>query len=308
MLPSIALLVPATASQRQWLLPCLCVGVAALTVTCVLLAAALAAPYRQAPLTEDRTPLRMANADATLNVAPGVAGYVDRLRQSAAQDGFRPGDPLIDLSGHTPGVAYVLGARPPGVAWLFGGYPGSEAYAALALGPRVDCDTLSRAWILLEPAGTARLPVELLERYGMDAQRDYRRSPPLHAPSDYEKFGAGTSTCSARCGRRPRAAPARSAAPRNLDLRRDCGKDAHRPMKPTGRERNARDFAQHQRRGPRLWLRAVPHGALRAPAAKPRAADGSATRSSSSTTAARTMHGRPSRSCARSIRRSRASV
>jgi len=38
---------------------------------------------------------------------------------------------MIDLSGLSPGIAYVMGALPPGFAWLPAGYPFSDDFCEL---------------------------------------------------------------------------------------------------------------------------------------------------------------------------------
>ena len=69
------------------------------------------------------------------------------LRRQLAEAGFRAGDPMLDATGDSPGLVYVLGGRPLGVAWLIGGYPGSERVAARVL-DSVPVADLRRAWVL----------------------------------------------------------------------------------------------------------------------------------------------------------------
>ena len=89
------------------------------------------------------------------------ADYIDGLATQAAASGFKPGDPLVDLTGHYPGMLYLLGAKSIGAPWLIGGYPGSGKLAAAELG-RVQRGP-ERAWILAEPAPT-RLPTWVLTK------------------------------------------------------------------------------------------------------------------------------------------------
>ena len=56
---------------------------------------------------------------------------------------------MIDLTGKSPGLLYLLGAKSIGTAWNSVGYKGSldKAKATFRL---VDCQDISNAWILYE--------------------------------------------------------------------------------------------------------------------------------------------------------------
>ncbi|MBU6427560.1 MAG: hypothetical protein KGR26_00980 [Cyanobacteria bacterium REEB65] len=97
--------------------------------------------------------------------------YLGTLISSADAHGFRPGTPLIDLTGHCPGVAWALGGLAPTTPWLFGGYPHSRDYAVRAL--RLDAADLPKAWILVAPVGRRRLDPTVLDDLGLDFPAHY---------------------------------------------------------------------------------------------------------------------------------------
>ena len=137
------------------------------------LTTAMLKPYRQLkPLLTNTQPIRYLQGDATLKVSDRFAEYLTGLRAQAQAAGFKPGTPVIDLTGHSPGVLYFLGAMPVGQPWLLGGYPGSQDLAQFAL-DKVACDVLARSWLLLEADGPRALPDTALNKYGMDRLRDY---------------------------------------------------------------------------------------------------------------------------------------
>ncbi len=131
------------------------------------------APYRQAqPLRQHAHPGHLGGTGSTVLLSEEFAHYLDAAQHGARETGFRPGTPMIDLSGLSPGIPYALGARSVGLAWNIGGYPGSDALAAAAL-RKMPCDTLAAAWVLSEPTGPQKLSAEVLASFGADPVNDY---------------------------------------------------------------------------------------------------------------------------------------
>ncbi len=131
------------------------------------------APYRQ-PVSMYRQTGTIETLAHGNNLTVGIemANYLKRLNEKARQSGFKPGTPMLDLTGHHPGVIHLLGGRPVGAAWLLGGYKGSVARAEAILST-ASCGSLARAWILLEPTGHRAIPVEILEKSGISPAREY---------------------------------------------------------------------------------------------------------------------------------------
>jgi len=113
-----------------------------------------------------------------LLLAADVQRYLTDLRAAATRNGFRPGDDMIDLTGHNPGALFAVGAQSLGRAWIIGGYPGSRDLAVRMLGT-VPCEKLVQAWVLLEEGGPREISVAVLNDFGLDASRDYDRVEPI---------------------------------------------------------------------------------------------------------------------------------
>ncbi len=132
-------------------------------IAVAVLAAGMAYPYRQTqPVRQNDQVVEVGARGARLILSSDFAAYIRRLQVIARENGFRSGDPLIDLTGHYPGAPFVLGAIPVGQAWMIGGYPGSEALAAAAL-RRVSCATLAASWLLVEPSGPRAISQAVVE-------------------------------------------------------------------------------------------------------------------------------------------------
>jgi hypothetical protein len=106
-------------------------------------------PYRIfAPIMEQTELVTINSSGAELRLDPITTRFVRTLRDIALREDFCEGEPLIDMSGLTPGVAYVMGALPPGFAWLPAGYPFSDRFANFVL-ERVPHDVLDRSWLVV---------------------------------------------------------------------------------------------------------------------------------------------------------------
>src|SRR5260370_14436947 len=106
-----------TAKHAAWhsLIPI--TGAALLVPTTVLLVA-MANPYRQVhALRLQKTEVQIGRANSTLLLDADGATYVRDLRQILADNGFQAGDPMLDLSGVSPGSIYLIGRHPPGTPW-----------------------------------------------------------------------------------------------------------------------------------------------------------------------------------------------
>jgi hypothetical protein len=158
-----------------------------LAQTWAILLLSMEFPYRQAlPLCENDRLVRIED-HTVLRVSPDIANYISRLHEILAHQGFRAGDPVIDLTGRSPTTLHLVQAKAVGLAWLCGGYRGSEAMVAAALN-RVPAETLRQAWVLTEPDGLRRISSDLLHHYALDLSRDYELVGSLESPvADYSK-------------------------------------------------------------------------------------------------------------------------
>ena len=138
----------------------------------LLIVSALANPYRSPqPLPRNEVDISIQERDS-LRLAGSHAKYLGDLKELARQSGFRAGTPMIDMTGHSPGVLYFLGARSVGLAWNSGGYPGSAAFVANAL-RYVPCEQLAQSWLLMEPQGPRQIPDQVLSTFGAEAVANY---------------------------------------------------------------------------------------------------------------------------------------
>lgn len=172
-LASITLLGPAIRKYASWSL-IMPLVLATQTVTAVLLHSGAERPYRQPqPLRLNKTRLVVSPQQSILILPIEYATYITTSKQTAQSSGFTPGTPIIDLTGLSPGLLFLLGAESIGQAWTIGAYPGSlqVAKAALSLTP---CEKIATAWILLEPDGPRSISTEILTNLGAAFPEEYK--------------------------------------------------------------------------------------------------------------------------------------
>lgn len=126
-------------------------------------------PYRlPTPVSGQDQPVPVGMRRDRVEVDARTRRYFEQLQELAGRAGFRAGTPLIDLTGGSPGAAYVLGARTPGIPWLAGSV--DFVLHALRLEPET---SLRRAWVLTSPTGRSQLPSTLLRDLGLPFPEGY---------------------------------------------------------------------------------------------------------------------------------------
>jgi hypothetical protein len=146
-------------------------------------------PMRQSePLSGQNHPIRNTTGSGEILVAADLADYVVSLRGLLNGAGFQPNDPLVDLTGHSPGAVFLAGGAPPGVPWLLGGYPGSKSFAAEALA-LAGCEARATAWVITEPGGPDAVPNDVLHEFGLDLERDFQYVGTVATPRTTFKVG-----------------------------------------------------------------------------------------------------------------------
>lgn len=174
LLAGLTLLGPTIRERASWLIA-LPLVLATQAVTATLLKTGLEQPYRQPePLRNNNATLEIGLHRSPLILSADYAAYIENAITSAQNSGFESDSPVIDLSGQSPGVLYVLGANSIGQAWTIGGYSGSLklAEAALSLTP---CEKIATAWILYEPNGPRSIPTELMSSLGSSFPEGYEQ-------------------------------------------------------------------------------------------------------------------------------------
>ena len=131
-------------------------------------------PYRQTgPLKSNNTETKINSNGAILKLSSNYASYINNLRIVAIKSGFKKNDPVIDLTGQSPGILYILGAENLGYAWLSGGYPGSLKQATSYLN-LISCKKISNAWIIYEINGPRSISNELIMYQGAKFPEEYK--------------------------------------------------------------------------------------------------------------------------------------
>lgn len=184
-------LLPGKLGQRI-LGPALLVGLA---WTGLLLQSASKHPYREAePLFSQNTLVPYGGKGASLWLDDAQRDYFQALRGAAAEQGFKNGMPVLDMTGQSPGVLHGLGAKSVASPWFFGDYPGGQDRAAMVI-DRVSCQELASMWVLTEPAGPRHIDLEILTRRGLDLKRDYLKVITLQSPLNSRGYpGSETQT------------------------------------------------------------------------------------------------------------------
>lgn len=151
-------------------------------LTVLLLAVTLENPIRQPqPLRLNTSPLVLGGRGSALVLPASYETYFTDLRDGLKRAGYRAGDPVIDLSGHSMGILFAVEALPMGSPYLPGDLPGSDAFAVFAL-RNMSCQDLARSWVLTEPEGPRHLGPQVLSDLGLDLKRDYRKRFELMTP------------------------------------------------------------------------------------------------------------------------------
>jgi hypothetical protein len=125
-------------------------------------------PYRQdQPKWTYKNLLTISPANQSIYVSESIYNYVAEAQELLNKNGFTLGNPIIDMTGQSPTLVYVLGGKAVGQAWMIGGYPGSSKLAKKAIS-QIKKDDLERAWIITEENGPRSLALSALTENGMD--------------------------------------------------------------------------------------------------------------------------------------------
>ena len=141
-------------------------------------------PYRQPSLLAIKSE-KVNIRNSSLILSSYHAHNIIKWKELAKKVGFNKGTPLIDLTGYSPGIAYILGAESIGQPWMFSTYKGSEAYVYNSL-LSVKCSKLAKAWLLkADGAYPSKLPTKFLYKSGIDFDNNYQ----LMGVGDYARYG-----------------------------------------------------------------------------------------------------------------------
>jgi len=147
-------------------------GIAVQLVTVALIQSAMQTPYRQPQPLADNDAMIEISFGNTLMLSRGFAQYITEAKSVVKQAKFSKGTPMIDLTGQSPGLLYLIGANNIGQPWTVGGYSGSDALAVSMLN-KVTCQDLAKSWLLIEPEGPLRIAPSTLLSFGANLEADY---------------------------------------------------------------------------------------------------------------------------------------
>lgn len=155
MLAIVAFLSP-LAQQGRSLATLLPLTVVAQLLSVSLISSSIRKPFRQVKDLRTYTAVMHMPGGGKLVLSQSLRDYLATARAQARVAGLEVGIPVVDLTGLSPSLLYVLETRALGLAWLMGSYPGSDAVAVETLGLE-NCADLAKAWVLVEPEGPYRL-------------------------------------------------------------------------------------------------------------------------------------------------------
>ncbi|MQW57442.1 hypothetical protein [Sinorhizobium meliloti] len=129
-------------------------------------------PWEDVKNLRDYTAVMPMTGGGKLVIAESLHHYLAAARAKARGAGLEVGAPVVDLTGGSPTLLYVLDARPLGLPWLTGWFPGGSAVAVETLGLE-NCADLAKAWVLIEPEGKYHLDhASVMASFGA-GQADY---------------------------------------------------------------------------------------------------------------------------------------
>ena len=133
---------------------------------------ALSGPYRQADIIHhQRTPIQMphqAHAIVSKELDDCVSGLNAQSNQFISLKPFN----LIDFTGFSAGLMYLINANPVGSPWFLTGYPGSNQYFYRILSPILNIDRQSH-YLLFAGDIKKIKQMHILKMLHIDLMRDY---------------------------------------------------------------------------------------------------------------------------------------
>lgn len=140
---------------------------------CLIMTSTYKNPYRlPAGLKAQTEKVTFLGTNGSIFVDGKTAHYINDLKNTAVDGGWKPGMYLIDLTGNSPGATVILGGRAPGTPWLLGKYPGSNDFARSALA-KVPISILRTSWVLTAPKGKRKISNTVLSDLGIEFPNSY---------------------------------------------------------------------------------------------------------------------------------------
>jgi hypothetical protein len=158
-----------------------------LIITSIHINSIIEGPYRQFnSLKSNNFILKINNKDNDIKLSDDIVKYINYAKNISRIAGLSKGDYILDLTGESPGLIYLLNANSLGSPWMVGGAPGSLEYAKAKLGLE-SCNVISGSWILYDQHDRY-IPIELLNSYGADLLLDYQEVAKWEVPKPTESY------------------------------------------------------------------------------------------------------------------------
>ena len=173
--------------------PLISIAICVELLTVFILLAPMQEPYYQPhALRDSKYRLEFGRRGSTLTIPDSYGRYISNVIDEAKNGGFEPGTPVIDLTGHSPGVLYALQASSAGSPWIYGNFVNARGTAEIVtveILKSIDCGEISRSWLLLEPGGPVSISSSTLNSAGIEVHNDYIRVAAFSTVSSLGGFG-----------------------------------------------------------------------------------------------------------------------
>jgi hypothetical protein len=130
-----------------------------------------ALPQRQPqPLWKNRFTTSIGGPNSIIVLDNSFSEYINVFKTALNQSGFNAGDPILDLTGQSPGLIFAAGGKAIGNPWIMrGGSPKPFEFASFII-RMIPASSLESAWILDEPNGPLRIDPSILNEFGINLE------------------------------------------------------------------------------------------------------------------------------------------
>jgi hypothetical protein len=138
---------------------------------CMSLYKSLDHPYRQSSfLKMQKNALLNVNKSSKVYVEESFLKCVENIREKIKKKIPAKSFNIIDLTGQSPGLIYLLNGVPVGAPWLLGGYEGSNQF----LSNQLENVLKQRNYLLIENRILEPKKVKMLKNIGIDIESNYK--------------------------------------------------------------------------------------------------------------------------------------
>jgi hypothetical protein len=158
-------------AHKKYIIALLCMLM--VSASSIIINKAYNSPYRLVSnIGSQNTEVQFLGTNGVIKVDDITAKYVNNLKQIAINSGWKERNPLIDLTGGSPGALVILNAKLVGKPWLVGGYGGSANYTKLAI--KLSGINPFDSWVLTAPHGKRNNPIPSLSDTSFNFEEKYQ--------------------------------------------------------------------------------------------------------------------------------------